>query len=77
MELASWVHKKTSYPELGSHPLIQQVAEAGRRILAKPSNRIKALEVSQLKKVISRLGHGNLGEVQVVCIMIFWIPPLG
>ena len=36
---ASWVHKKTGYPELGIHPLIQQVAEAGRRILAKPSIR--------------------------------------
>ena len=26
---ASWVHKKSGYPELGGHPLIQQVAEAG------------------------------------------------
>ena len=25
---ASWVHKKSGYPELGIHPLIQQVAEA-------------------------------------------------
>ena len=40
---ASWVHKKSGYPELGDHPLIQQVAEAGRRILAKPLNRKKGL----------------------------------
>ena len=41
---------------LGDHPLVQEVAEAGRRILAKPSNRKRALEVGQVKKVISRLG---------------------
>lgn len=56
---------KSSYPEFGSHPLIQQVAEAGRRILAKPLNWKKALEVGQVKKVISRLGQGDVGEVQV------------
>lgn len=65
---ASWVHKKSSYPEPSDHPLVQQVAEAGRRILAKPLNRKKALEVSQVKKVISRLGQGDLGEVQVAAL---------
>ena len=65
---ASWVHKKSGYPMLGDHPLVQQVAEAGRRILAKPSNRKKALEMSQVKKVISRLGQGDLGEVQVAVL---------
>ena len=65
---ASWVHKKNGYPKLGDHPLVQQVVEAGRRILAKPSNRKRALEVSQVKKVISRLGQGNLGEVQVAAL---------
>ena len=65
---ASWVHKESGYPMLGDHPLVQQVAEAGRRILAKPSNRKKAMEVSQVKKVISRLGQGDLGEVQVAVL---------
>ena len=64
---ATWVHKKSGYPELGDHPLVQQVAEAGRRILAKPSNRKRALDSSQVK-VISRLGHGDLGEVQVAAL---------
>ena len=58
---ASWVHKKSSYPELGNHPLVQQVAEAGRRILAKPLNHKKTL-------VISRLGQGDLGDVQVAAL---------
>jgi len=67
---ASWVHKKSGYPELGDHPLVQQVAEAGRRILAKPSNHKKALEVSQVKQVISRLGQGDLGKVQVAALLV-------
>ena len=59
---AIWVHKKSGYPELGDHPLVQQVAEAGRRILAKPSNLKRTLEVSQVKRVISRLRQGDRGE---------------
>lgn len=27
---ASWVHMKSAYPELGVHPLVQQVAEADK-----------------------------------------------
>jgi len=64
----SWVHEKSGYSELGDHPLALQVAEAGRTILAKPSNCKKAFEVSQVKMVISRLGQGNLGEVQVATL---------
>jgi len=62
---ASWVLKQSGYPELSDHPLVQQVARAGRRILDKPLNR-KALEVNQVRKIITRLGQGNLGEVQVL-----------
>ena len=46
-------------------PLVRQVAEAGIRILAKPSYQTKALDVSLIKKVISRLEHGNLVYIQV------------
>ena len=31
---ASWVHKESGYKQLSDHPLVQQVAEAARRILA-------------------------------------------
>ena len=65
---ASWVHKKSGYQELNEHPLIRQVAEAGRRILAKPPNRKKALDVSLVKRVISRLEHGNLVDIQVATL---------
>ena len=33
---ASWVHKKSGYQQLSDHPLVQQVAEAARWILARP-----------------------------------------
>ena len=64
---AGWVHKKSSYRELSEDSLVRQVAEfeAGRRIVAKPTNRKKALhDVSVVKKVISRLQHGNLVDIQ-------------
>ena len=51
---ASWVHKKSGYRELSDSSIVQQVAEAGRRILAKPPTRKKALEVNQVKKIIVR-----------------------
>ena len=65
---ASWVHKKSGYQGLNEHPLIRQVAEAGRRISAKPPNRKKALDVSLVKRVISRLEHGNLVDIQVATL---------
>ena len=65
---ASWVHKKSGYQELNEHPLVRQVAQAGRRILAKPPNRKKALDVSLVKKIISRLEHGNLVDIQVASL---------
>ena len=39
---SNWVHKKSGCQELSDHPIVRQVAEAGRRILAKPPNRKKA-----------------------------------
>ena len=50
------------------HPIVQQVAEAGRRILAKPPNRKKALEVSEVTRVICRLEQGHLGDIQVAAL---------
>ena len=66
---ASWVHKKSGYQELNEHPLVRQVAEAGRRILAKPPNRKKALDVSLVKKISSRLEHGHLADIQVASLL--------
>ena len=67
VNLAAWLSE-----EIVNHPQLKQLAkslaEAGRRILAKPSIRKKALEVNQVKKVISRLEQGNLGEVQVAAL---------
>lgn len=65
---ASWVHKKSGFRELSSCPVVQQVAEAGRRILAKPPNRKKALEVCQVKRVISRLEKSDLAGIQVAAL---------
>ena len=65
---ASWVHRKSGYRELSDSSIVQQVAEAGRRILAKPPTRKKALEVNQVKKIIVRLEQGHLGDIQVAAL---------
>ena len=56
-----WVEKKISCQELSDHPIVQQVAEAGRRILAKPPNHNNALEVSEVTRVIRWLEQGHWG----------------
>ena len=65
---SNWVHKKSGCQELSDHPIVRQVAEAGRRILAKPPNRKKALEVNEVMGVIRRLEQGHLGDIQVAAM---------
>ena len=67
----SWVHKKSVLLELGDHPLVRQVVEAGRRILARPPNRKKAFEVSQIRRIIQRLEQSHLADLQVAALFVF------
>ncbi len=41
-----WVHKKGGFLELSQHPLVKQVLEAARRILAKPATRNAPLDTA-------------------------------
>ena len=56
---SSWVEKKSSCQELSDHPIVQQVAEGGQWILAKPPNHNNALEVSEVTRVIRQLEQGH------------------
>ena len=77
---ASCVHKNSGYPELGVHPLIQQVAEARRRILAKTPLRKKGFggdsSDEAYQQAWARRSWWSL-SCCVVCIRIFRVPPLG
>lgn len=64
----SWVQKKVGHPLVTEHPFVTQVAEAARRILARPPERKKPLTVDQVMPIMSRLEKGSLADVQVAAI---------
>ena len=65
---ASWVHKKSSNQQLSDHPLVKQVAEATKRIIARPPGHRRPLEASQVKSAIRRLEQGPLSDIQVAAL---------
>ena len=65
---ASWVHKKSSFQQLIDHHLMQWVAEAARRILARAPSDRRPLEASQVKNAIRRLKQGLLSDIQVAAL---------
>ncbi|XP_020623284.1 uncharacterized protein LOC110060823 [Orbicella faveolata] len=60
----SWVHKKSGYQEPSKYPVVKQVVDAARRILARPAERKEPLSSVLVRKVIGRLEKGNLGDLQ-------------
>ena len=63
------VHKKGGFVELSEHPLVKQVLEAARRILAKPAKRKTPLSIDVVRKLVMRLQDGNLAELQLVTLI--------
>ena len=64
-----WVHKKGGFVELSEHPLVKQVLEAARRILAKPAKRKTPLSIDVVRKLVMRLQDGNLAELQLATLI--------
>ena len=64
-----WVHKKGGFVELYEHPLVKQVLEAARRILAKPAKRKTSLSIDVVRKLVMRLQDGNLAELQLATLI--------
>lgn len=64
----SWVHKKSGYQEPSEYPVVKQVVDAARRILARPAERKEPLSSVLVRKVISRLEKGNLGDLQLAAL---------
>ena len=63
-----WVYKKNGYDIPCQHPLIQQVSEAARRILAKPKSRQKPLTGDIVVSILKRLQDGSLADLQVAAL---------
>ena len=64
-----WVHKKGGFLEPAHHPVVKQVVEAARRILAKPPSRKAPLEIDVVRKAVQRLQQGNLAELQLAALI--------
>lgn len=64
----SWVQKKVGHAQVTEHPFVTKVADAARRILARPPERKKPLTADQVMRIISRLEKGSLADVQVAAI---------
>ena len=50
----SWVQKKVGQAQVTENPFVTQVADAARRILARPPERRKPLTAHQVMRIISR-----------------------
>ena len=64
----SWVHKKSGCQEPSEYPVVTQVVDAARQILARPAERKEPLSSVLVRKVISRLEKGNLGDLQLAAL---------
>ena len=65
----SWVHKKGGFLEPAQHPLVKQLMEAARRILAKPATRKSPLGADLVRKLVLRLEQGSLAELQLASLI--------
>ena len=64
-----WVHLKNGHTKPSEHTVVKQVAEAARRILAKPKSRKSPLSALHVKNIIRRLEGGPLGDIQVAAFI--------
>jgi len=64
----SWVHKKSGYQEPSEYLVVKQVLDAARRILARPAECKGPLSSVLVRKVISCLEKGNLGDFQLAAL---------
>ena len=64
----NWVHKKSGYQEPSEYSVVKQVVDPARRILARPAERKEPLSSALVRKVISHLEKGNLGDLQLAAL---------
>ena len=49
----SYVHKKSGFPEPSEYPVVKQLVDAAKRVLAKPKTRKKPLTVAQVRALVT------------------------
>jgi len=65
----NYVHKKSGYPEVSEHPVVKQLLDAAKRILARPPTRMKPLSIDQVQSLLTRLGGGTVADLQLAALL--------
>ncbi|XP_044163844.1 uncharacterized protein LOC122948219 [Acropora millepora] len=65
----NYVHKKSGYPEVSEHPVVKQLLDAVKRILARPPTRMKPLSIDQMRSLLTRLGGGTVADLQLAALL--------
>ena len=61
---AIYVHK-SGFPEPSEYPVVKQLVDAAKRVLAKPKTRKKPLTVTQVRALVARLERGTVADLQL------------
>lgn len=65
----SYVHKKSGYPEVSEYPVVKQLLDAAKRILARPPTRKKPLSTDQVRSLLTRLEGGSVADLQLAALL--------
>ena len=61
----SYVHKKSGFPEPSEYPVVKQLVDVAKRVLAKPKTCKKPLTVTQMRALVARLERGTVADLQL------------
>ena len=61
----SYVHKKSGHPEVSEYPVVKQLLDAAKRILARPPTHMKPLSIDQVWSLLTRLEGGTITDLQL------------
>ena len=65
----SYVHKKSGYHEVSEYPVVKQLLDAAKRILARPPTRMKSLSIDQVRSFLTRLEGGTVADLQLAALL--------
>ena len=65
----SYVHKKSGYPEVSKYPVVKQLLDAAKRILARPPTRMKPLSIDQVRSLLTRLEGAMIADLQLAALL--------
>ena len=65
----SYLHKNSVYPQVSEYPVVKQLLDAVKRILARPPTRMKHLSIAQVWSSLTRLEGGMITDLQLAALL--------